>query len=110
MFDYISVSVSNKPVLVDCQVSEWSEFGQCSLECGGGKNSRSRQVILGRSVRASSDLLCQVLTRPANGGATCPTLEEEAPCNTQECALPANCEVGYLRSESQVELVGLAGE
>jgi len=58
MFDYISVSVSNKPVLVDCQVSEWSEFGQCSLECGGGKNSRSRQVIIGRSVRASSDPLC----------------------------------------------------
>ena len=29
---------------VDCEYSNWSEWDECSKQCGGGTKSRSRQV------------------------------------------------------------------
>ena len=54
---------------VDCAVSDW---GGCSVSCGGGIQTRS------------------VIRAVANGGNTCPVLSQS--CNTQPC--PINCS-GY---------------
>ncbi len=55
--------------IVDCEVSAWSAFGNCSVTCGGGTQTRTRMII----------------TQPQNGGAACPVLSEDAACNTQPC-------------------------
>ncbi|XP_033275537.1 spondin-2 isoform X2 [Orcinus orca] len=55
---------------LDCEVSLWSSWGLCAGPCGRpGAKSRTRYV------RA----------RPANHGAPCPGLEEEAPCVPDNC-------------------------
>jgi hypothetical protein len=66
---------------VNCIVGEWNPWSTCSANCGGGTQTRARNV-----------------TTPAqNGGNICPTLSETQPCNTQECQVqspPVNCVVG----------------
>jgi hypothetical protein len=54
---------------VDCVVSNWSNWGECSATCGGGTQTRTRTII----------------TPPANGGQQCPALSEIQTCNTQAC-------------------------
>ena len=55
---------------VDCQVSEWRPWGQCSRECGGGTQSRSRTIVV----------------EPSSGGGQCPSLKDQKPCNTHSCS------------------------
>ncbi|MEZ5139735.1 MAG: hypothetical protein R2711_13505 [Acidimicrobiales bacterium] len=62
-------SCNTQPCPVDCVVSAWSAWSPCSVECGGGTQSRTRTVT----------------TFPAYGGTPCPTLVETNPCNTQPC-------------------------
>ena len=65
--------------VIDCQVSEWSEWGACGgADCGEqGTRSRTRTV----------------LQQPAGGGAVCPTtLEETESCPMDPC--PVDCVVG----------------
>lgn len=55
---------------LDCEVSLWSSWGLCAGPCGRpGAKSRTRYVRV----------------RPANHGAPCPALEEEAPCDPDNC-------------------------
>ena len=54
---------------VDCEVEDWSSWSDCSATCGGGTKTRGRGVV----------------QEAENGGAACPTLEEEEPCNTDQC-------------------------
>lgn len=54
---------------VDCVVSSWSAWSNCSSTCGGGLQTRTRTVI----------------TPASNGGAVCPLLSESQTCNNQEC-------------------------
>lgn len=88
------------PVKVDCKVSAYGAWGQCTKACGGGKETRTRTVT----------------TQPANGGDECPALTETRDCNQQacgalkceeindkaQCQLNADCEYKpqtYVRSE-----------
>ncbi len=54
---------------IDCEVSAWSEWSECSEECGGGIRTRTRTVI----------------TPPENGGQECGALKETQACNEQPC-------------------------
>lgn len=55
---------------VDCEVTEWTDFEECSAKCGGGEQKRTRDII----------------TPAANGGLTCPPLWEIQKCNTTPCS------------------------
>ena len=58
----------NQPV--DCEFSEWSAWGGCNVECGGGTETRTRTI----AVEASC------------GGQTCVgDLEETQDCNIEPC-------------------------
>lgn len=63
-----SLSVPETPL--DCEVSLWSSWGLCTGPCGKlGAKSRTRYVRV----------------QPANHGAPCPKLEEEAECVPDNC-------------------------
>lgn len=57
---------------VDCSVSNWSSWGDCSVTCGGGSQIQTRSIV----------------TQPVNGGAACPILIQSQSCNTQACPTP----------------------
>ncbi len=54
---------------VDCIVSDWSSWTTCTASCGGGMQTRTRDIIV----------------HPNNGGSSCPTLIENQLCNTHQC-------------------------
>ena len=60
---------------VNCTVSSWSKWTDCSVTCGVGLESRDREI----------------LTKPSNGGKQCPALEETRECQQPGC--PVNCTV-----------------
>ena len=63
---------------VDCVVSDWGLFSDCTQACGGGYMWRNRTII------------------PAKNGGYCPVNEsyvlEEALCNTHDCPLDCRLE------------------
>jgi len=54
---------------VDCVLGEWSGWSGCTKDCGGGSQSRTRQM----------------LTEPANGGQPCMEMSQGQQCNTGSC-------------------------
>lgn len=62
----------------DCVMTEWSEFGTCSAECGGGTRTRHREVAV----------------EPVGDGESCPTRIEGEPCNDEPCGCShVRCEI-----------------
>eukprot|EP01006_Ploeotia_vitrea_P001070 TRINITY_DN104148_c0_g1_i1.p1 TRINITY_DN104148_c0_g1~~TRINITY_DN104148_c0_g1_i1.p1 ORF type:complete len:800 (+),score=38.93 TRINITY_DN104148_c0_g1_i1:65-2464(+) len=62
---------------VDCVVSGWSKWDQCTVSCGGGTHTQTRTITIA----------------PKNGGKACPSLVNTEPCNTDIC--PAvDCPLG----------------
>lgn len=61
----------------DCEVSEWTDFAECSIPCGGeGKKTRRRDILVDQ----------------AGEGKECPHLEETvSPCGMDPCA--EDCEL-----------------
>jgi hypothetical protein len=55
---------------VDCTVTNWGEFGECSKTCSGGVQIKMRQIK--RNVK--------------HGGKRCPSLRQSRKCNTQQCS------------------------
>ncbi|XP_047141687.1 somatomedin-B and thrombospondin type-1 domain-containing protein [Hydra vulgaris] len=51
---------------IDCEVSEWGDWGNCSSSCGSGVMNRRRKIT----------------QMPSNGGKTCPILLQTRGCNT----------------------------
>jgi len=64
-----------QPCPIDCVVGEWSEYGLCSKDCGGGIQTRIRQA----------------LTDAEHGGEPCGELSESIECNVFACDMP--CEI-----------------
>jgi hypothetical protein len=54
---------------VDCKMSLWSDFSECTAECGGGTKLRDRHVVV----------------KPMNGGDACDTNTETQNCHTGSC-------------------------
>jgi len=65
---------------VDCLLSSWTEWSQCSASCGGGEQVRSREL----------------LREPSHGGQACvDPLSEVTECNRDSCARdPKDCTYG----------------
>jgi len=62
-------SCNEDPCPVDCAMSDWSSWSQCTQACGTGATSRTRTIS----------------AQPLNGGLPCGDIEEDDPCNTQQC-------------------------
>merc|ERR1719321_539347 len=62
---------NNQPCPINCEQSEWSPFGKCTKECGGGIQQRSRNVVV----------------KPDNGGEVCGPASDAQTCNVQLCTL-----------------------
>jgi len=67
---------NTQPCAIDCVVTLWSNYNDCSKSCGVGNQFKVRNVLVSS----------------AYGGKTCPTLVEHADCNSHYC--PQNCEYG----------------
>jgi hypothetical protein len=57
------------PRMIDCEVSDWTEWSNCSLPCDGGNSTRTREILV----------------TPEFGGRLCPAMVESRACNTREC-------------------------
>ncbi len=64
-----------KPCPVDCVVSDYSDWGSCSADCGPGTKTATRTVI----------------TPAQYGGKACPVLSKSTNCQDKPC--PIDCEV-----------------
>jgi uncharacterized protein YoxC len=54
---------------VDCSLSEWSGWGECTKECDSGVQTETRSVFV----------------KPLNGGEACDALDDTRPCHTESC-------------------------
>ena len=63
------------PCAIDCAMSNWRAWGNCSQTCGGGVKHRIRNVVQHAEL----------------GGHACPALSEAAGCKTAPC--PVHCTV-----------------
>jgi len=65
----------------DCEFSEWSEWGSCDVECGGGQTFRKRTL----AVQPEHGGSCSRLTN----------LTETASCNMQPCYVAKACSLSF---------------
>lgn len=74
--DDIPANCDTPDPAVDCVMSDWGMWEQCSKSCGGGQRTRERSIQ----------------TPNKNGGKPCPSIamSEVAPCGTQPCV--SKCE------------------
>lgn len=69
-----SPSAAPSPAPINCQVSDWGDWGTCDATCGVGIKKRSRSMTVA----------------PTTGGMACPTLEDAQVCvENSKCPPPA---------------------
>lgn len=66
---------NDHPCRIDCDMTDWSTWSDCSVKCGGGTQKRTRTMT-----RMSQ-----------HGGKSCPPDREDRACNISEC--PIDCEL-----------------
>lgn len=72
--------------VIDCQVSEWSDWSKCDVSCGIGTSERTREIL-----------------RPeSNGGNQCPVLEEKRTCHASKCSKRHLDKVSALRETAML--------
>jgi hypothetical protein len=76
---------------VDCVVSQWTAWGECTQQCGGGVQSRSRTIT----------------TEAEDYGKVCPQLSETVACGTEPC--PVDCEFTWEEWSACTETCGVNG-
>lgn len=64
-------------VAIDCSLSEWTEFNNCTAKCAGGHQVRSRTIV----------------DEAKHNGVTCGSLTEQRACNTEACPVRVDCAV-----------------
>ena len=69
-----AISCAGDPCPLDCLVSNWGSWMDCTKTCGGGIHLRVRVVV----------------TEPQHGGKACPPKNETAACGGVQC--PIHCE------------------
>ena len=69
------VPCNSHPCAIDCAVSGYGAFANCSADCAGGLQARSRVVE----------------TLDAHGGRVCPNLTETRDCNVETPCAGSNC-------------------
>jgi len=73
----------DKPCPIDCVVSDYSDWGSCSKDCGPGTKTSTRTVT----------------TAAKYGGKACPVLSKTASCQDKPCA--TDCEVSAFSGWSE---------
>jgi len=66
---------NSKPCPVPCKLKKWGGWEKCSVQCGGGLQSRARLIAV----------------EPRYNGTKCGRLVEQQKCNNKPC--PIDCEV-----------------
>jgi hypothetical protein len=77
-----------------CEVTEWESYNKCSVSCGGGSQSRWREV---RQI-------------PKYGGEECPELQEDRECNPLPSQFPAEYTNGIHGVHAMRSVVCLASK
>jgi len=65
----LSRDCNNIECPIDCKFQAWTGWSECSRECGGGQQGRTRLID----------------SPEEHGGEVCPAASEERPCNTESC-------------------------
>lgn len=72
---------------VPCKLSEWSDWSSCSAPCGGGKQTRWKDVI----------------QQPVGVSQSCPIRDETRPCNTDPCGVKISMVLSLILIYSPIE-------
>jgi len=67
----MTMACSTHPCPIDCEVKEWTEWGNCTEECGGGERGRVKSILI----------------PVQHGGSPCPATEENGTCNEDACPI-----------------------
>jgi len=60
---------NEQPCPIDCEVGNWTEYGNCTAECDGGNQTRTRSILI----------------PPQYGGLECPRINETRICGNISC-------------------------
>lgn len=77
----------------DCEMTEWSDWSQCSAECDSGVQTQTRQMI----------------KPPRNGGSGCGETSKSQECNTNPCDVDCVLHEDWVAEEGCLQACNAAG-